>query len=249
LESEVVAAKENLEALRASHGSALSEAAAAAAVEHEALIKAHADLTAIAAETQTLKITHAQASEEAMEKLKVIESKAARSEDLEVQLVELKAEKAENSHKLSELEIEVLELKESQEAIEEERKKSLAHLNSVEEALANAVTGTQQAIEDAKAKEVELARQAEDTRKLHGDELKAAADEHAKMVADLEALKAELAEAQAAYEQANADAHAAIEDHARKLDEAEKGYLSKQTELSDEIQRITTEFEVSLFLS
>ena len=55
LEAEVKAAKANLDALRLSSGEASTASAAAAAIEHEALLKAKADLEAIRKEAEALK--------------------------------------------------------------------------------------------------------------------------------------------------------------------------------------------------
>ncbi|KAJ7103667.1 hypothetical protein B0H15DRAFT_228317 [Mycena belliarum] len=236
LEAELSASKEQLESLQASQSGAASDIAAAAAVEHEALLKARADFSQIEIEIQALRTAHGQTLEEAQAKLEVAESKAALAESLESQLNAVRVEKEEAVSKLSEIEVEVLELKESQEAVEDERAKTTSRITSLEQELSQAIAATQQAIDSALAKEAEYTSQAHGTKTSHEEELKAVSEAHAQTTSQLEALKAEL-------EGALASRQAASEESTRRLGEAEEGYLKKQTELSDEIHRITMELE------
>ncbi|RDB28486.1 hypothetical protein Hypma_015670 [Hypsizygus marmoreus] len=240
LEAEVLSSKEALDSFRAS---ASSEAVTVASTEHEALLKAQAEYQAIAAGAEALKVTHAAALQELEAKVRDLEAKAALVEELNAQVSALKAEKEENSSKLSELEIEILELKESQETIEDERDRSSAHAKALEEDLFKASAATQQALDEVKAKEKDFAAQVEQIQSDHAAAIEAASEEQARVVASLEALKAELASALAAHEQTKADALAAVEDYTRKLEEAEQAYLSKQSELSNEIKRIALELQ------
>ncbi|KAJ7293443.1 hypothetical protein C8J57DRAFT_1269062 [Mycena rebaudengoi] len=224
LEGEISASKESLNALQSSQPDTVAEAALAAAVEHEALLKAQENFSAIEAEIQQLKAAHTQALEDAHAKIEAAEGKAGLVESLDAQLVGLRAEKEDAVTKLSEIEVEVLELKESHETAEDDLAKAAASISSLEQQLAQALAATQQAIDDATAKETEYTSKA--------DEAKA-----------LEALKTELEAALASHEETKAAAHAAVEEHTRLLGEAEEGYLKKQSELSDEVRRITMELE------
>jgi predicted nucleic acid-binding Zn-ribbon protein len=152
-------------------------------------------------------------------------------------LKDLRAEKEDAVAKLSEIEVEVLELKESQETVEDDRAKTAARIAALEKELSDAVAATQQAIDNALAKEAEHVSQADGLKASHESELKAITDAHTETTSQLEKLKAELEAALATHQ-------AATEEHGRKLGEAEDGYVKKQTELSDEIRRITTELEV-----
>lgn len=236
MEAEVSASKENLESLQAAHAGT-ADVTTAAAVEHEALLKAQADFSAIEVEIQTLKAAHTQTLEEAQAKLEAAESKAALAQSLEDQLTALRAEKEDAVAKLSEIEVEVLELKESQESAEDERAKTAARIPLLEQELSQAMAATQQAIDNALAKETEYASQSDGAKALHEGELKAVSEAHAQTTSQLEALKAELEAALATHQ-------ATSEEHTRRLGEAEEGYVKKQTELSEEIRRITTELEV-----
>lgn len=240
LEEQVTSSKETLETLRSS---ASSNAADLSSVEHEALLKAKADFTAIAAEAEALKLSHTAALEEAHAKVKRLETLI---EELNVQLAGLKTDKEENASKLSELEIEILELRESQEAVEDERERLLARIKTLEEELLKTSDATRQALENAKAREEEFSAQVGKIQSTHSDAIQAASEEQAKLVASLEALKVELVGALEANKSSKTEALEVLEGHARKLAEAEQAYLNKQSELSDEIRRITTELEVRL---
>lgn len=249
LETQLVGVNENFEAVKASHTSASSEAAAAASIEHEALLKAQADFVAIKEETEKLEAVHAKEMEELSTKLKDLESISSGAETLQAQLKELRSAKEESANKVSELEIEILELKESQETIEDERTGLLEQIEALRVELSTATAATQKALDDAQSKELEYQSQADGTTLLHQEALKAASEEQAKVASRLEALQTELAGAVAAHEQSKADAQTAVEEHIRKLEETEQGHLAKQGELSDEIKRITAELEVFFHLS
>ncbi|KAJ7630802.1 hypothetical protein FB45DRAFT_867140 [Roridomyces roridus] len=235
LEAEVTASKESLESFRAANSNA-DEAAVAAAVEHEALIKAQADFSQISVEIEALKTAHAQALEEVQAKVEAAEGRAALAESLEAQLAALRAEKEEAVAKLSEFEVEVLELKESQETAEEERAKTAAQIATLEQQLSEALVAAQKANDDALAKEGEYTSQADATKASHTTELATLSEAHAAATSQLEALKAELEAAVAAHS-------AAGEEHARALGEAEEGHSRKQAELTEEMKRIATELE------
>lgn len=237
----MLSAKENLEALRVS---TTSEASAAALADHEALVKARAEIKALEENGELLKAEHAKALQEAESQLKVLQEKAALADELNAQVVRLKEEKEENAGKLSELEIEILELKESQEAIEDGRERSLANVKSLEEQLLKAASTAQQADEAFKAREANRAAQFEQTESVHREALQAASEEQDKLTSALEAIRTELAKSQATRDEAEANTREAAEQHALKLEQAEQGYLEKQSELMEQIKRITAELEV-----
>jgi len=239
LETQVRSSKETLEIMQSTSSTETERMA----MEHEALLNAQADLMAIAAETAALKAAHAAALQESEAKREELVAKAALVDDLHAQVAGLKEEKEENSGKLSELEIEILELKESQEAAEDGRERSLARVKTLEEEVFKAIAATQQAHEQAKEKEVAVAAQVADIQKAHVAAFEAAFEEQERLSASLEALKAELAAALAANDQAKAEALASVEEHARKLEEAELAHADKQGELSEQIRRITVELE------
>ncbi|KAF8898886.1 hypothetical protein BD779DRAFT_1430805 [Infundibulicybe gibba] len=236
LEDQLSVSKDNLDALKASQGSSLSEAAAVASVEHDALIKAQADLKAIREETQALQAAHANALADSTAKISELKAKAALVEALESQVNTLKLEKEEHSGKLSELEVEILELKESQEVIEDERERLSARLTSLEEELSAA-------LEQLKEQGLNHSTQLEESKRAHDEQVKAAAEDHAQVVASYEAVKAELASALLSHDHTRSAAQAADEEHIRQLEEKEQDYLHKQAELTDEIKRITSELE------
>ncbi|GBE78236.1 predicted protein [Sparassis crispa] len=243
LEAEIHAAKENLDVLRASSDEASVAAAAAADVEHSALLKAHEDLAAVQGETESLKAAHIQALAEAEEKIQASSEQASRADALAAELAELKSENEEKSTKVSELEIEILELKEVQESSEDGHNKVLDRLKTLEEELTTAAAAMQEAVDGAKAMEEEYSQRLEDAAKLLDEELSKANAEHSKLSEELKALEDKHAEAVAGIDQAKADAQVAAEEHLRKLEEVEKLHQDKQAELSEEIKRITADLE------
>ncbi|EGO05170.1 hypothetical protein SERLA73DRAFT_82651 [Serpula lacrymans var. lacrymans S7.3] len=243
LETQVSAAKDDLDVLRAAHDNNSSDAAAAAQIEREALLKAKADLEAIGAETEALRASHSAVLEDLAEKLRDAEDRASGAEALEREVAGLKAEKDENASKLSELEIEILELRESQDQAEDEHSETISRLQKLEEELAQAAAATQQALDDAQAKEEEHALQTQNLQRLHDEQLQAAKDDLAAMATSLQALESQLTEAYGAHEQTRCDAEAAADEHTREIEEAEQAQLSLQIELSEEIKRITAELE------
>lgn len=237
LETEVLSSKEQLETLQVSKA---SEASVAASIEHDALLKAHAD------EIEALKVAHREALQGMQDKLKDLEHRAAAVDNLEAALTRVKEEKEETVGKLSELEVEILELKESQELAEDRRAQSLVHIKAVEEDLLKATSAKQQAIDEAKAKEADHVTLLDDIKKHHHEALQVASEERKNMVLALEALKGELATSMAAHEQVKIDVQAALVEHARQLEEAEQIHMRRQTELSEEIKKITAELEVTI---
>ncbi|GAW06032.1 Laminin-like protein epi-1 [Lentinula edodes] len=224
-----------------------AEDSQAASLEHEALLKAQADFSAIQEETAALKVAHNTALEEVLAKSHAVEEglkeKTISFEALVAQIAEMKAEKEENANKVSELEIEILELKESQETAEDERSTFALKIQALEEELAKAHAAAQGIEDDYKAKEAESSARAEQISASHENAVQAATQAQAELVTQLETLKAALNEAKADNEHARAEASASTDAHSAALQEAEQNYLNKQSEMSAEIQRITAELE------
>ncbi|KAG2075044.1 hypothetical protein BDR04DRAFT_1006665 [Suillus decipiens] len=249
LTAEVAAARENLETLRASSEQSSSEAAAAAQSEREAVLRARTDYETISAELETLRASHASTIQDLHVRSSEAQERAADVDALEAQVRHLKAEREENANKLSELEVEILELKESQEQAEDDHAKVLDRLKRLEEELVHAAAATQSVIAASKVREEQHAEQIAEVKEAHTGELQAANDELSGVVADLAALREELAAAHAAHEQTKIEALNAAEDHERQMEETESEFFSKHLELSEEIKRITAELEASPYLT
>jgi conserved oligomeric Golgi complex subunit 6 len=243
LEIEVRDTREKLEVIQAASASA-DAAADSAAVEHEALLKTKATLDAIQAESEALKAAHDQAQAEMSQKLQALESQAALADSLEAQLTLLRKEKEDSANKLSELEVEILELKESQEAAEDERNKLLGKIQSLESELSSAITAMQQVTDDAAGKEEVHANASEALKAKHAEDLKVAKNALAEVVARLEAIQTELSAAHAAHAQMEAAAEAAAAEHTRNIEELEQTHLGVQNELSNHIHKLTADLEV-----
>ncbi|KAG2350224.1 hypothetical protein BDR05DRAFT_869163 [Suillus weaverae] len=249
LTAEVTAARENLETLRASSERSSSEAAAAAQMEREAVLRARTDYETISAEMGALRASHASTIQDLNVRSSKAQERAAEADALEAQVRQLKAEREENANKLSELEVEILELKESQEQAEDDHAKVLDRLKKLEEELAHAAAATQSALAASKVREEQHAEQIAGVKEVHSGELQAVNNELSDVVADLAALREELAAAHAAHIQTKIEAQNAAEEHERQIEETESEFFSKHLELSEEIKRITTELEASSCLT
>jgi chromosome segregation ATPase len=243
LTAEVAAARENLETLRASSEKSSSEAAAAAQSEREAVLRARTDYETISAELEALRASHTSTIQDLHIRSSEAQERAADADALEAQVRQLKAEREENANKLSELEVEILELKESQEQAEDDHTKVLDRLKKLEEELAHAAAATQSALAASKVREEQHAEQLAEVKETHSGELQTANDELSDVVADLAALRDELAAAHAAHERTKIEAQKTAEEHERQIEETESEFLSKHLEFSEEIKRLTIELE------
>ncbi|THH06937.1 hypothetical protein EW145_g3734 [Phellinidium pouzarii] len=234
------ASKQEIEYLKISAASA-AEATAAAAVEHEALIKARDDLDTIKAEAEALRAAHESVSKQASDKLQELEFAASHASELAARVAELSTEKEENANRISELEVEILELKETADKAEDEEGQALARIKALEEQIAAAAAASEQALIEAKKGDEEHERVLKDSRRQHDEALKIAGDEQDKLSIKLRELEEELAGTVARYEQALLDAEFAEQAHAEKLEEIKKIRIEKANELSAEIERLVTQ--------
>lgn len=138
-----------------------------------------------------------------------------------------------------------MELRESQDDAEDAQKKVLAQVKHLEEELVQAKGATAAAQEETSAKEQAAAQREDELEAAHAEELKKAGEAHDALVAELENVKASLAEAQHALADAKTQAAVDAADHVTELQNAEDKYLAKQAELAKENNRITAELDVS----
>ncbi len=244
LEAEVAKTQDNIKALKDVTTAATSDAALATSIEHEALLKAQATFAEIQVELEELRNSHALALAEAQDKIAELEVQAAKVAALEALSASLQEEKEDSANKVSELEIEILELRESQESFDEERELSLTKLEALRDDLAAATAAAEKANSYVHAKEAEYTSSAKTVKEEHENALKAAGEEQSKVLAQLDSLKSELDAALSTHETLNYEALKTAEIHSRALDEAEQRYLARQSELSEEINKITAELEV-----
>ena len=242
LESGITSTKSELEALRVSSQLASSDAAAAAAVEHEALLKARADLEAIGLETSALKSSHAAALDELQQKLSATEEKAKEVERLETELVGLKNEKEEMANRITELEIEVFEAKDAVEEAEDAKTRAESKAKGLEDELAKAKVASEGALED---KEKSLLTQIDEAKKEHEVRVGELQQEQDKLLFQLATLEGELANTQAALEKASQEQQLVTEEHAAKLQNLEQSNQVTLDALNAELQRIKDELEVT----
>lgn len=248
LQADIAAAQENFESLRSSSDQSAVEAAAAAQMEREAFLRAKADVETVTAEVNSLRAAHNKALQDAAAKSSESQQHAAEVIALTAQIGELKAEREESATKISELEVEILELKESQENAEDEHRRTLDRVQKLETELTEAVAATQQVLRDAEARDAESMQNATDAALLHTNEVQLVQSDLANAIAEIEVLRTELVAAHVAHDETKTAAHASNEVHEQEMEEAEQLYLSKHIELSEEIKRLTAELEVSMTL-
>ena len=243
LTSEYASANNEISTFKLSASEAVT-ASAAAAVEHEALVKAKADLEAIKAETDNLVLAHKSAIEEANAKIRDLEVAVGRSDELSRQLVELKEQKEELANKLSEAEVEILELKEAAEKAEDEEHQAQNRIKALEQQIGESKAALDQAAIVSKKQAEEHERALADAQRSFEEALKTSEDGKDALSLTLKSVNDELVAANARHEQAIVDAKAAEEAHAAKVEETEKLHAQKAEELSTEIQRLAKELAV-----
>ena len=247
LEAALFSSQDKIKALEQSYAVDIASAAEAASVEHANLLQAQADLKAISEETEELKATHRQALEDSTTQVKALEEKAAGSEELKAQMASLKLEKEDNASKLSELEIEILELRETQEGLEDARDSLQLRITALEDELAKAAVASALAIEAASEKEKAHLAQLNEQVAEHEKELATRSERHAEIVASLKTLEAQHADTLNAYEQAKQDIILIEQTHTSKLSELEQAYAAQRDAQSVEFAKVKAELEVYFF--
>ncbi|KAF8761171.1 hypothetical protein RHS01_01078 [Rhizoctonia solani] len=124
-------AKLEISALKEQH-STQGDLVAAAAIEHEALLKARADLEAIRVETEALTASHQASIEQFQIQIKETEAKLSAAEatisQLRSQISTFESEREELKNRISELEVEILEIREENEVDADNHAKELVKL-------------------------------------------------------------------------------------------------------------------------
>lgn len=219
VEAQVASAKEFMAETQSSHKKALAEAGN---MEREALLKAKSDLEAIKAESDASIAAQRKAHAEAADRIKALEAEVENSLLLSAEVEQLKKEKEEVETKLSEMEIEVLEYRESVEKAADEQEKALARLRTIEQELAAAKQTNASAAEALRLKE----------------------QEYGVVLENLRVLESELVVARETHETLQADMKATEEAHAQMLAEIQRQHEGSSTAAAVEIQRIKADLEV-----
>ena len=246
LEVALSSSQDRAKALEINYATDAASAAEAASVEHESLLQTQADLKAIYEEAERLKAAHKEALEGSTTQVKALEGKAAENDELKSQVAFLKSEKEDNANKLSELEIEILELKETQEGLEDTRDSLQRRITTLEDDLAKAAVVSALTAEAASGKEKEHLVQLKEQAERHKEELATRSKRHDEMVASLKSLEEQHADASRAYEQAKQDKISIEHVHASKLSELQQAHAAQQDAQSAEFAKVKAELEVSL---
>lgn len=245
LESELSNTKENLVTLQASHDATTAEAATAAAASKEALFKARSELEAIMAETEQLKQVQVSALDEAQKKIEMLEKGVQEAGTLQVQLNALNTEKEETATKVSELEIEILELKEAQEVLEDERDQLKNTIKTLQVSFDQSQQDISKAAEDLKTAESRHVATIGDLQQKHAGELAEAAKKHTQVSQTLQDIQRDLEATNTELDKAKKAAVDAEEAHKLKSLEVEQAYMAVQNELTERIASIAQKLEVS----
>ena len=246
LEARLSSSQDRIKALEKSHAADTASAAESASVEHERLLEAQANFKAISEETERLKTAHKQALEDFTTQAKALEKKTVESDELRTQLASLKSEKEDNATKLSELEIEILELKETQEGLEDTRDSLQRRIITLESDLANAAVASSLAAEAASGKEEEHLAQLEAQVERHKKELATQSMRYDEIVASLKSLEGQHAETSKAYEQVKQDIISIEQAHTLKLSELEQTHTAQRDAQSAAFANVKAELAVCL---
>lgn len=243
LEAKVDESMKSLESLRADHAND-TDVMAAAERDRQALVEARAELETMETETNALKAAQAEALDAATAKIRALELQASRAETLSSEIADLRTGKEGTSNKLSELEVEILELKDARDLAEEERANSKTQIDTLREELATATAAVEKTVEEAAAKQSAAAEHLEEVKKQHEAALALAVEESKKLTDQLHASQAELDGLRNNLEASDAAAASAAEEQAGRLAEAEQAHKTRQDELTAEIERISAELAV-----
>jgi len=239
LEIKVDESLQSSEALRADHANN-SDIIAAAERDRQALAEAKAQLETMETETAI----QAEALDAATAKISALDLQASRAEALATEIADLRAEKEGTSNKLSELEVEILELKEARDLAEGEHGNSKTQINSLREEVATATAAAKKTVEEAAAKQSAAAEHLEENKKQHEAALALVVEGSKKLTEQLHASQAEIDGLRNNLEASDAAAASAAEEHAGHLTEVEQAHKARQDELMAEIERISAELAV-----
>jgi chromosome segregation ATPase len=243
LEAKVDESMKALESLSADHANG-ADVMATAERDRQALVEARAELEIMEAEATALKAAQAEALDAATAKISALELQASRAEALATEIADLRIGKEGTSNKLSELEVEILELKEARDLAEEEQANSKTRIDTLREAVAKATADVEKTVEEAAAQQSAATEHLEEVKKQHEAALALVVEESKKLTDQLHASQAEIDGLRNSLEASDAAAASAAEEHAGWLAEAEQAHKARQDELTAEIKRISDELAV-----
>jgi len=231
--------------LEKNHAAAAASIEEAAAVEREGLHKVQADFKAILEEMEVLKVSHAKTVEDLEAQISKLEDKLAADETSKTQLTTLKAEKEETAHRMSELEVEVLELKEAQDILEDTQNSLQKRIRELEKDLADAKATVTLAGDNAKIKEAEFTEELKAMSAKHEKVLEDEAAQFTLVTTALKELQAEYAEALAGHEQTKQELVDQETGHLAEVKGLEKVHADALASLSSQLEQVSRELNVS----
>lgn len=203
-----------------------------------------ADLKANLEETEALKVSHAKTVEDLEAQISKLEDKLAAEETSKTQLTTLKAEKEEAAHRISELEVEVLELKEAQDILEDTQNSLQKRVKELDQELADAKAAATLANDNAKMKETEFIEELREMTAKHEKVLEDEAARFTLVTTSLKNLQAEYAEALASHEQAKQELVDQGTKHLADVKDLEKVHADAISSLSSQLEQVSRELNV-----
>lgn len=242
LEGVIASYKEKITDLEVHHAKVVADMTEAASVVQEDHVKTHAKLQSHIEEIEAQQVAQGGVIKES-------EARSAKLKEtidgLQVHLTTLLVEKEENANKVSELEVEILELKENQEGHEDVRDALQTQVDELLRKLADADATVGVAAEAAAKKDAEYSDKLKELSVEHEQELEASAARVAEITTSLDDLRTEYDEIVASLQKAKKDAVTEAEQHNLKTVEAEKAHADALAGLSTQLEEVSRDLNVS----
>ena len=242
LEGVIASYKEKITDLEVHHAKVVADMTEAASVVQEDHVKTHAKLQSHIEEIEAQQVAQGGVIKES-------EARSAKLKEtidgLQVHLTTLLVEKEENANKVSELEVEILELKENQEGHEDVRDALQTQVDELLRKLADADATVGVAAEAAAKKDAEYSDKLKELSVEHEQELEASAARVAEITTSLDDLRTEYDEVVASLQKAKKDAVTEAEQHNLKTVEAEKAHADALAGLSTQLEEVSRDLNVS----
>lgn len=245
LEAAIASYKEKITHLEADHAKAVVDLTEAASVAREDYVKAHAKLRSHIEEIEAQRVSQGEVAKELEARSAKLKEMTDIIDGLQAHLTALLAEKEENANKVSELEVEILELKENQEGLEDNRDALQTQVDELLRKLANADATAGIAAETAAKRDAEWSDKLKELSMKHEQELESSAARVAEITTSLDHLRAEYDEIVGGLQKAKMDAIIKEEQHNLKMVEAEKAHADALAALSTQLEEVSRDLNVS----
>jgi predicted nucleic acid-binding Zn-ribbon protein len=245
LEAVVASLKEKVMHLETNHARAIAAMKEAASVERHAHLNAQAELSLRKEDNEAQAAAHVEVTKELEVRRAELTEKNEMTVTLQARLTTLFAEKEENATKVSELEVEILELKEAQEGLEDVQGALQSRVDELLLKLSDANADAGIAAAAAGKKDAEHFQELKEMSLKHEQELEASAVRVAEITTSLNKLKADYVEVVGDLEKTKKDVVGKEEEHNLKLGELEKAHADLLAALSSQLEDVSRNLNVS----